>query len=77
MTKSDLQVLKNIQYILQMETCRFTRPGCDIAESIATGNQFTEEVKEGTRIWRETWLLSPLNALIAKYEPKDKSSERS
>lgn len=68
MTKTQLRTLRNLLFHLNMEQCKFYRPGKEM--DFADADVFTAEVKEGTRLWRESWLIGPLTELIEKHTPK-------
>lgn len=68
MTKADLQTLKDIRKVLEMNSANFDRIGPASETVTLQRGQVTAFIRERTRLWRDTWLLSPLDTLIAKYD---------
>jgi hypothetical protein len=58
--KGDLFKLVELRRRLMMESCVFGPPGVE-------GRKLTEQIREETRLWRETWILPVLDKLIEKY----------
>lgn len=58
-SKSDIEKLKKIRETMTMENASFSM---DITED--------RNIKEKTRIWRETWILPPLDTIIKKLEER-------
>lgn len=54
-----LQELKEIRRIATMEQAGFS-PNHGLSDKA-----FTEQIREATRIWRESWILGPLDGVIA------------
>lgn len=69
MNKTELAKLKEVRQLLEMETCSFHAPD-ERGFNPAQNDAFTAQVREQTRIWRESWILPVLDELIAKYEAK-------
>lgn len=70
MSAGDLDRLKEVRDLLtdeRMLRCSFYAEIMECRDSNAVRAQ-TERVVEVTRIWRESWILAPLDELIAKYE---------
>lgn len=43
----------------------------DIRDTATMKNaDFTDEVKSMTKLWRETWIIEPLNSIIEEMEMK-------
>ena len=62
--KKMLNDLKEIRAIATMQTARF-HVG---EEPFPFGAECTELVREATRIWRESWIIGPLDEIIKELE---------
>lgn len=68
MTKIQLKALKQLRQRLELETCKlqFTpeqRMAIAARENIV-GNDDTPEIREASRVWRQSYILPLLDALI-------------
>ena len=66
MTKRELSALKEVRDMLTMSKERFSE-----GDRTVVGKHGAPDttVVEATRIWRETWILPPLDRIIRKYDP--------
>lgn len=80
-TTRQLANLRKVRDILKMEHCGFHLPEDDnmlmsrkyidkdgnvLTGWVETGKAFTEDVKEGTRLWRESWIMPTLNEIVGE-----------
>lgn len=56
------QCLIQLRDTATMETANFSRP--DLKGSV----EMDKAIKDMTKLWRESWLIDPLNAMIERYE---------
>ena len=64
-SKRDLNTLKGIREIITMERSNFDLGFTDDALPLKA-SEVTDFIRERTRLWRESWLLEPLDELIAR-----------
>jgi len=70
MTKRDLGTLKGVRNIATMEKAGFGMPHEFVLHCDSRGKVFgepvhvTDFIREQTRLWRETWIIEPLDELI-------------
>ena len=70
-TQYQLNQLKEIARVATMETAGFNFPGETVTvKGSLTGDDdgtfdTTEMIRDRTRIWRETWIVNPLQDIIA------------
>lgn len=74
MRRSNLTILRDVRKHLQMETCGFDNI-CDpngpprLKDGrVVTERTVTQFIRERTKLWRESWVLGPLDEVIAKLE---------
>lgn len=67
MTKAELKALKKLRKRANFETAGFGN--CAEALPIQV-RDVTEFIKERTRVYRDSWVLPIIDALIAKYDHK-------
>jgi len=71
MTKTELHVLKAVRDAATLERASFSRFSTD--EPLPTSEaEVTDFIRKRTQLYRETWIIPKLDALIAKYEGKFK-----
>ncbi len=63
MTRRELAALKDIRAYCTMENFS--------CKNLRTGDDKSDEVRELTRLFRQTWILEPLDAIIAKNDPEN------
>lgn len=67
MTKEELKTLKEIRKVMTMENAAFkdrkVHPDPIFPELCPEST-----IQEVTRVWRQSWILDPLDRLIAKYD---------
>lgn len=69
-SKADMKVLKDLRKMLTMERASFSH----IFVSVERGDvplptsedEVDHFIRERTRVWRRSWLLAPLDSLIAR-----------
>lgn len=66
-TEALISELKEIARVAKMETANFGGMG--------GGSDPTDFIRERTRLWRNSWIISPLEALIERYEQALKELE--
>jgi len=74
-TKHILDELKQIREHSEMKKASFTRPGYSVFSK--ENEKFTQEVREGTRNWRNTWIIAPLDEIIDMLEAEVSKNGRS
>lgn len=71
-TKKDLAVLKEVRESATMERAGFGMPEDRVTWSGGFNGEGsahpTEYIREQTRLYRESWIIAPLDKLIAKLE---------
>lgn len=66
MTKTELRELKELREHLTLH--KFGGRDAIVSKTFIGGDD-GKTVEEFTRIWRETWLLPPLDRIIRKHDP--------
>ena len=71
----ELAILKEVARTATMKTASFSFPNEVVLASRESFGEFEnltvdELIKARTKVWRESWIVSPLEDLIAKLEAK-------
>jgi hypothetical protein len=71
MTKTDLKIIKEVIKVARMEQASFEQIGerspLPTAEALVT-----PFIVQRTRLYRDTWIIYPLEGLVRRYEEKGK-----
>ena len=71
LSKTDVKKLKALRKRLELspDDCTFSPPGIEERDlSYKEMQAYTADVREATRLWRETWIFPTIDELIAKGE---------
>lgn len=73
-SQKDLDTIKDALAMLDMKTASFSDPA---QSNPFTGrDEFTAKVREATRIWRESWIIGPIEEVIIRIEDRKSKAER-
>lgn len=71
MTKSEYREIEKVVRHLQMENCDFATIGPNAGNGLPqTEREVTLFIRERTRLWRNSWCIAPLEAIVEKYSRK-------
>lgn len=81
-SKTQLRTLEKVREHLEMMHCSFGVIGehvvrCDKNGAVWAGEKpaiATDYIRDRTRIWRKTWVLEPLDAILTDLNAKDRRS---
>lgn len=75
LTDYEVEQLREVRRMLRMETCEFDPPGA-VGLDVEARKEFTDTVREATRVWRESWLLPVLDDILDAPRNQDGTKQR-
>lgn len=72
--KTKMQVLKELRSLVCFERARFSRPECGHWPDLKS-EEYTEEIRKATRLYRESLVLPIIDALIEEEKRKKEKAK--
>jgi hypothetical protein len=68
-TRHILETLREVRNIAEMKHASFRKPSAEIGSRDYWNNDaYTKEIAEATRLWRQSWIIGPLDEIIEMLE---------